>query len=143
MTRTIKITAGDVVIKRSSGQLDVSIENKPKARQAMRRLLSLNAPQGAGINALMSGVPKSSFAFSARVQRAIRAAFDELVRSQQEIQRLDRTPEERLSQIVRMLVTPARFKATPSKTGYALRVDAVTVAGQSVTEGGTLIPGGG
>ncbi len=134
MTRTLEIRDGDVVIARSTGKL-AFIENKTKARQSMRRLLNLAAPRGAGIDEVIGTVPESSFALSAQIQRNVRRAFDELSRAQRGAQLIDRTAEERLSSLARMYVVPARINGVVSSTGYAMRVDVLTVAGESVTIG--------
>lgn len=143
MTRTLQIVDGDVVIRRSSGRL-AFIVDKPKATQDIHRLLALDEPWGAGLDQLIGTVPESEFALSARAQRNIRRSFDELVRLQRGSQLADRTAAERLSSLQRMYVVPANFGGGTSKTGYALRVDAVTVRGELVRAGSLLAaPSGG
>jgi hypothetical protein len=133
MTRTLTIRNGDVIIQRSSGRLD-STDGLNKARQQLNRLLALNAPAGAGLDQLVGTMPSDAFSLSASVQRRIRAAFDVLVRLQVERQLRDRTDDERFASLARMFVVPARFQGQPeSKTAYALRVDALTIAGLGVT----------
>ena len=129
MTRTVLIKNGDVVIRRSAGRLSF-VEKKVKASQAVERILSLNAPAGAGLDTLIGMVPSSEFALSARAQQNIRRSFDELVRLQRGSQLGDRVNEERLSSIQRMIVAPVKFSNTTSKTGYYMRVDVLTVAGE-------------
>lgn len=135
MTKTLKIVAGDVVIKRSSGQLE-STDRQPKARQQVSRLLGLNAPQGAGLNEIIGTVPSSEFALSARLQRQTRAAFESLVRAQTDNQLSDRTREERFAAIARMFVVPVEG----SKTAFAFRLDVILVAGATVSTSALLNP---
>ncbi len=143
MTRTFLIRDGDVVIRRSSGRLEFVVD-KPKAEQDLNRLLALDTPWGAGLDALIGLVPSSEFALSARVQQNIRRSFDELVRLQRGSQLADRTTAERLSSLQRMFVTPARAGGSTAKTGYSLRVDALTVRGELIKTGGVLAtPAGG
>jgi hypothetical protein len=137
MTRTLKIVNGDVVRSKASGRL-LTVTGRDKAAQSLTRLLGLD--EAAGLDALMGQPPEDESAFSARVQRNIRRAFDRLVQAQRGSQLAQRTSEERLASIQRMYVVPANFGGGSSKTGYALRVDTLTVAGQLVTTGGLLVP---
>jgi hypothetical protein len=139
MTKTFKVENGDFVIRRSSGQF-VTIENTEKARQAARRLLELDGPWGADIRNLMGTVPDSATALSAEIQDNIRDAFNELTSLQSAFQLTYRTPEERLASIAQMFVVPAKFGNQTSKTGYAMRVDMLTVAGQTLEFGAVLNP---
>lgn len=143
MTKTLQIRDGDFVISSASGRA-VFIEGKAKAEQSVRRLLNLDAPEGADLSNIIGRVPESPFALSAAVQQDIRRAFDELVSAQRGGQLAERTAEERLSNIARMFVVPARIGGAVSSTGYAVRVDVVTVAGRSITVGfqGTAPQGG-
>lgn len=136
--RTYKIVNGDVVRSTASGSL-VFVEGLDKSRQAMARLLSLNAPKGAGLNQLVGSVPDSAAALSARVQRNIRQAFDARVDIEQRFRLSSRTPDERLSTITRMYVVPADTGGGNSKTGYAFRVDAVTASGATASTTGVIV----
>lgn len=140
MTKTFKIANGDVV--RSVAGRFTFIEGRPKAEQSLARLLALDAPAGAGLDALIGSVPTDAYALSADVQEGIRRAFNTLVDAQRRIQRPLRTPAEMLVSIRQMYVVPARFSAIggPSKTGYAFAVNAVTAAGEATTGSGTLTP---
>lgn len=138
MTRTFRIRDGDVVIRNSSGRLDM-VEDAEKARQSMDRLLALDEPQGAGLNRLIGSTVDDSYALSARIQRQVRAAFTRLVMAQRGNQLASRTDEERLSSIQRMYVSPINAGGGNSKTGYTFRVDALTVAGEQVPAGSTLL----
>jgi hypothetical protein len=139
MTRTLQIVNGNVVRSKASGRL-VSITDKAKAEQSLKRLLSLDQPSGAGLDALIGTVPDNEFALSVQGQQNIRQAFDALVRAQRGNQLAQRTTQERLSTIQRMYFVPANFGGGNSKTGYAFRVDATTVAGETVSTGGVLVP---
>ena len=139
MTKTLEIRDGDVTLRRSTGRFSTVI-NKPKATQQLKRILSLDRPAGAGLNTLVGTVPTSEFEMSADAQRLIRDAFDVVVQGHANYQLSDRSAAERLVALVQIFVVPARFTSKPSKTGYALRVDALTAAGQTVTQGGALTP---
>jgi hypothetical protein len=144
MTKTLEIFNGDAIIGRSTGRLKTVVD-KPKARQHMKRLLELNKPHGAGIDEHVGTVPETEFELSANVQRDIIDAFDQLVQDYATFQLADRTAEERLVSLASIFVVPAIFDK-PSKTGYAVRVDALTAAGRNnaVAQTGVLVtPQGG
>ena len=131
MTVTWKVENGDVVINRASGRT-VPIGNRVKATQSLRRLLGIAAPKGAGIDRLVGTSVDNPFAFSAQVQRLVSGAFARFVRNQALFQSSQRTPEERLTAIVRQYCIPKGAENganNASKTDYVLRVDAVTQAG--------------
>jgi hypothetical protein len=139
MTRTLKIVNGDVAVSAASGRL-TSIEDLDKARQTVSRMLGLDAPNGAGINEVIGTVPDSEFALSTAVQRNIRGEFSRVVELQTRAQIGDRTLAERLISIASIFVVPAKFGSGSSKTGYALRVDALTASGVTISAGGLLNP---
>lgn len=138
MTKTFKFQNGDVVYHRSTGRVDF-VEGRDKARQAIARMLGLAAPDGAGLDDIIGTVPDDEFALAARVQRNVRRAFETLTRKQRSNQLAQRTAEERLASIQRMYVTPANFGGGTSKTGYALRLDVTTVAGEPIKIGAALV----
>jgi len=144
MTYSWQVKNGDYVISQSTGR-PVRIANRPKASQAMARLLGTEMPTGAGIDSLVGTVPNNVYEFSSAVQQRIQAAFDRLLSVQALRQSGNRTPFERLSYIGRMYVQPAQFKVGEvSKTGYVMKVDVVTAGGESVNLQRSLItPQGG
>ena len=141
MTKTLQIVRGDIV-KTSTGRLG-TIAELTKARQRMRRLLTLRRPQGAGIFDLVGTTPESSFELSSDLQTKVREAFSALTQAELQFQAGSRTLDERLEVITRMFVVPAKLGGAPSKTGYAFRVDARTASGEPVNVAGVLQSGGG
>jgi len=144
MTYTFQVRNGDYVLSKATGR-PARLSDRPKASQAMARLLGIEAPMGAGIDELIGTVPESSFALSAEIQTNIRDAFARVVSIQSLNQVAQRNIYERLASIAAMFVRPAEFVVgQTSKTGYVLKVDVLTVAGQTVNLTRSLVlPQGG
>jgi hypothetical protein len=146
--KTFEIVDGDVVLAGTGRPRQ--LVNLTKARQDMRRMLSIEAlpnGEGAGLDAELGNVPNSQFSFSAKIQARVRRAFGVHVSLQQRYQRTNRSAEEQLARIARMYVVPASGQTfgsegqvlrVPSKTSFLLRVDALTAAGTDVSLATTL-----
>jgi len=139
MTYTFQVKNGDYVLGKATGR-PVRLFDKPKASQTMARMLGIEKPMGAGLDELVGSVPDDPLSFSSDVQTDIRDAFDRTVSVQAMSQQSERTAAEQLSYIASMFVQPAQFQAgVVSKTGFVLKVDVVTVAGEELALQRSLI----
>lgn len=146
MTWNFKFVNGDVV--KVNGQLQ-RVEQLEKAEQLLGRMLMLDAPQGAGIDAYSGSVPISPQIARAEIARLIEFAFTRTASAQQSVQAALRTPEETWRRLARLEVNqrpntdqPSGSPVTVNPTKYRITVQVQTGSSNLVAVAGSLVPPG-
>jgi len=123
---------GNVEINGATGR-PVTVTGPAKADQDLRQLITLAQQSDgtyAGLDDVLGRVPESTAALSSAIQRRVRQAFARLQQLQNQSGRAQRTDDEVFSRIARMFVIEATIDGVQSKTGYLLRVEALTLDGE-------------
>ena len=140
MTWTFKLTPnGDVDHSRSTGR-PIKLTDKPKLLQDLAIASSIETqPDGWGFGLKsVVGLVGDAFAVRAVFSQRIRDGIAAIQRLQNRYMRRSRTPEERISRLASVQVSPMITPggSTVAKTTYAFRYDVVSVAGDRVATSG-------
>lgn len=152
MTRALKIVNGDWVRNPTTARLE-TVEDEERARQAVRRLMALDAPFGADLDSIAGKVPEEDyFSFAADIDRKIRQAFETSKQRQRSRQRDRRTAAELLDKITYLQVAPAKVVSVGDNgqrvegfnpTWFQAQLSVSTVAGTLASASQVIVPSGG
>jgi hypothetical protein len=127
MTTTFKIADGDIVLSRSTGQVEL-VEDKAKLLQDIDQHLGQIDYPGAALDELVATV-SDEYVIRAELSRRVRAMVNELQKLQDRYQFRYRTRAERIFGIGKLIVMPVSMNGIRQQTSYAFRLDVVSVAG--------------
>jgi hypothetical protein len=141
---TFIIVNGDIQHSSATGR-PLTVEGHEKFRQDVRENLEIEAqPNGTGAD-LQNVISLIGDVFSLRMEitRRISTAFDAYRAAQDQIQKFDRTENERFSRVAQVVCSPVRDTQTGllSSTTYAFRVDVLSrnPRAGAATLSGTLV----
>lgn len=148
MTQTFQIVNGDVVLSSATGR-PLMVTGNAKLRQDLQEAGTIETqPNGFGFG-LQSiiGLVGDSVSLKVEISRRIRDGITSMIRLQQQVQRAQRTSDEIIARLVRLVVAPVIRPglSTTAATAFTFQYDvltqqAVTLGTQPTSVGGTIIP---